>query len=404
MAGCVTERPPPRGVPVRPQANSGPASSTTAPPVEVPQGPVARPATGVTVNSAVRVAFYPLGSAVYDGQTLPLASPDGRFVAVQSGEAPDWPAILAEPAAAPTNRTTITAFDASGSKIEPIRTPEATPAGLMLGRAADDGGYLVESQQRDGTRWIGKVAWLSGRVEWLAKDEFCNSHAVLTPGGGVLYCRRPIGGQSNSLVLLAGGQVSKLDPGEGETYAFPMAGDDAGVVYACRITKGGTELEAIRVQEGVLKQTIMRRLLGGSSDILLAHQVAATASQPSFLPPQTRAEPRPLSLLWPRRGSLAVFNLSEGTFEPLAPRSIAAAPSPDPLSPGYFCTTPDGLVFVPKVGLGGPLGQVVTMISTAYVPRAVVSDPPGLLLVGPAPGSPDRLEVVRMNLRPGEAR
>ena len=81
LAGCASEQRAPQ--PERPS----PASP-------LPGGPIARPAGAVTV-SHVRVAVKPLGSVAYDGVTLPLVSPDARFVAVQEGTAPGWPALLA---------------------------------------------------------------------------------------------------------------------------------------------------------------------------------------------------------------------------------------------------------------------------------------------------------------------
>src|SRR5438105_2598111 len=106
LHGCVTERP-----------RRGPA----APPgtAQLPPGPVAAPVLDATSNSSVSVAVLPLGSVAYDGQVLPQLSPDGRFAAVEEGEAPTWPTLLAQPGARPALRTTIAAYDLSGAS--PIR-------------------------------------------------------------------------------------------------------------------------------------------------------------------------------------------------------------------------------------------------------------------------------------------
>lgn len=400
LAGCVTEvqsGPGSRGVPVRPGGAAPTASD--APKATLPDGPVATPAVAVTSSAAVRVTFFPAGSVPYDGATLPLVSPDGKYLAVQSGEAPTWPTLLAEPAAEPVNRTTITVFDVSGPTPSPMNGPDPVPGGLMLGRAADGAGFLVESPQRDGSRWIGRVAWGTGNLQWLAKDGNCNAHGVLTGDGSLLFTRRAPGATEADLVLVAHGKPESVRPAGGETFAFPMAGDDPSVVYACRIGRNATDLEAIRVRGGKLEGTVMRRLLGASADPLLAHQVAQTSPGPAS--GRLGLEPGPLVLYSPRTGCMAVFDLSSGVFEALTPKSVAAARSPDPLSPGYFCTTPEGLAFVPKIGSGGPTGAGTTVIGTQYVPRLIAAGPeqPSLLLVGPVRQTPDRLELVRMILK-----
>lgn len=408
LAGCVSEvqsGPGSRGVPVRP---GGPAPATSdSPKPTLPDGPVATPAVAVTSSAAVRVTFFPAGSVPYDGATLPLVSPDGKYLAVQSGEAPSWPTLLAEPASEPVNRTTITVFDVSGPAPTPVEGPDPVPGGLMLGRAADGAGFLVESPQRDGSRWIGRVAWGTGKLQWLVKDGNCNAHGVLTSDGSLVFTRRAPGAPESDLVLISPGKPESVRPAGGETFAFPMVGDDPAVVYACRIGRNATDLEAIRVQGGKLEGTVMRRLLGGSADPLLAHQVALTSPGPA--PARLGLEAGPLVLFSPRTGCMAVFDLSSGVFEALTPKSVAAARSPDPLSPGYFCTTAEGLSFVPKIGSGGPTGAGTTVIGTQYVPRLIAAGPdrPSLMLVGPVRQTPDRLELVRMVLKarteaPGE--
>lgn len=391
VAGCVTQvEGPERGIRVKPASDRTPATNAST--ATIPSGPVAKPAASVTTSAAVRLTLFPLGNVLYDGQTLPLASPDGHFLAVQSGEAPNWPTILAERGQEPTTRTTLRVFDVSGTAATLVSTVELSAWGLMLGRSADGEGYLVESPQRDGSRWIGKVGWLTGKVEWMAQGTSVNAHAVMVPGGGIAWTRRTIDSKNAELVLAWPGhkEVSIRPPGEG-SYWFPMVSGDAGVVYALRTHAGGTDLEAIRINDGTLDAVMVTRTLAGTNDPLLAHQIAMTAA-----PSVGGAASGPLVCLSPRHGRMAVFNLGTGLFEPLGGKTLAAISSPDPRSPGYFCTTADSLVYVPKIGTGEASGGAAPVLTGAYVARAAWTNPASLLLIGPVKGQADRLEVVRV--------
>ncbi|CAG1003520.1 hypothetical protein PHYC_03072 [Phycisphaerales bacterium] len=395
-SGCVVEqREPGRGVVVRPTSPSGrPARAVAPPKATLPQGPVAKPAVGMTTSASVNVTLHPLGTVLYDGQALPLVSPDGRFMAVQCGEAPTWPTILAEDGAQPVNRTTVTLFDISGSAARALSTGASGLGGIMLGRAADSEGFLVEAPQRDGSRWIGKVNWLTGEVGWAARDENVNAHAVLTPAGGVLFARRAIGGKNAVLVLHEPGHNEDTREAADGSYLFPMPSSERDIVYTLRTHAGGTDFEVLRVKDGRFESSVIRRNLAGTSDPLLAHQMAVTAGPMG----PTGREHRSLVCLSPRHGRIAAFDLSAGLFEPLAPGTVAAAAAPEGSSPGYFCTTGDSLVFVPKVGTGSESGVAVPVLSSPYVPRATWGAPGNLLLVGPVKNVPDKLEILRVTL------
>ncbi|MFN5946280.1 MAG: hypothetical protein ACK46I_14475, partial [Phycisphaerae bacterium] len=119
LSGCVTEVDNPRGVPLPKQKETQRSKLPTKPagktserspsePAEVvppgqlpplPDGEIARRADSPTLTSRVQVAVVPLGVISYDGQTLPLVSPDGRFIAVQQGQPPAWQTVLAQDSA-----------------------------------------------------------------------------------------------------------------------------------------------------------------------------------------------------------------------------------------------------------------------------------------------------------------
>ncbi|PKL33850.1 MAG: hypothetical protein CVV40_00310, partial [Planctomycetes bacterium HGW-Planctomycetes-2] len=166
--GCVVEpgAPTSRGVPYRPAPSErAPPRGARSAPARPPDGPIATPATGAaSVTTSVRVEVLPLGVVPFDGQTLPIVSPDGRFLAVQIGEAPAWPTILAAPGAAIPLAARIEIYSLAGAA--PKRIEPATPLtpGLILTRACDDGGFLVEAPRPDGSRWIGRIPWTGDGV------------------------------------------------------------------------------------------------------------------------------------------------------------------------------------------------------------------------------------------------
>ena len=105
----------------------------------------------------------------YDQFLLPIVSPDSRYVATSTGLSPGAPTRLAEPGAP----------SPLGTGIEVWRLDQASndcsiayrlPPPLLLGRSADQEGFIVESPLPDGARDIGKVDWESGEIEWLVKD------------------------------------------------------------------------------------------------------------------------------------------------------------------------------------------------------------------------------------------
>lgn len=399
LASCVVERASNPGVPVRP-ANAAPRST---PPVPLPDGPVATPANVPQSNASIRLDLEPLGTVVYDGQALPLSSPDGRWLVTQSGEAPDWATILADDGAAPPNRTTLTIFESAAAPLKASSNSAQLPPGLMLGRAADNAGFLVEAPQRDGSRWIGKVLWASGRLDWLVKDANINAHATLTSDGTLLYTSRAAGETRRAVCLLSSAGVDRRAAPDA-SYAYPLVGDDPTIVFVPRQSDQGTELEAIRLStEGHLVAakfgaSLYRRPLARSSDILLAHQMAITS--PGAMPLRAGGEEArviaPLVCLSPRHVTSGAFDAQSGAFEPLVPKSVAAIASPDPAQPGYFCTLADSLVFIPR---GSKLGVApANILSEPFVPRAALSPDPEVILFGPVRGSPDQLKVLRLHL------
>lgn len=409
LAGCVTEkrtgfRPPPKQEPV-----------------QLPPGPIAQPApANSTTSSRVEVQLAPLGNVHYDGQVLPLVSPDGRFLAVEDREAPGWPALLAQVGALPPVGTRLAAYDATSPPLKRIEWPQALPPGVLLGRSADSRGFLVEMVRPDGARWIGRVEWLTGRLEWLAQGDQVNAHGVLTAQGWLVYTRRDKLNDAAALVVRMpdGSEISSA--AEAGTYAFPLASDEPDVVYALRSAGDLLELEAVHVlvepgHPARFGSAFAQGLLARGTDPALAYEVVIPL-QGALAKPSTETTPtsdgasgaapefgfEPLVVFHPQMQKMALFDPRTGSFAPLAPRSISAVRWDAPGAPGYLCTTPGGLVFFPMPTLPGDvterpsLGREVRVLAKSYVPRVTLDPQRPVILFGPAGRDPEVLEVLSM--------
>ncbi|MFM9996627.1 MAG: hypothetical protein ACKVU4_12610 [Phycisphaerales bacterium] len=374
-------------------------------------GPVASPA-GSTTTFHVRTEVIPLGALPYDGQVLPLVSPGGRYLAVQDGAPPTWSTLLAEFAATPPTATRLGVYDMAARPPARVELPEPLPRGLVLGRACDDRGFLVEAPRDDGSRWIGRVGWLGGGVEWLVQGTAVNAHAALTRDGDALFTRRSPAGDRAALVLRsADGHEAELSDPAG-SYAMPLVAGDPRTAHALVFSPQGLELETLRIVEDppgggrrVLVPAGARSRLASRGDAALAYQVAAPAQLP--WPGDTLRDPRaPVVLYHPRIGRMAVFDEASGSFVALAPGSIAAAHWPRAGREGFFCTAPQGLVFTPtptpeERGSLRPRPPDARVLASPYVPRLTGDPQRPLLLFGPDPQDRSRLQLFQMRLDGG---
>ena len=146
------------------------------------------------------VGDAPLGFSAMDwvvgqipvyGRDVPLTSPDGRYLAVETGPKVGPETLLASSGArVPTaNGVEIWKIDAPASQVS--LTQRLAPP-LLLGQSADERGFLVESPRPDGSRWIGKVSWTTGDIEWLVQDDQVNAFASLGPEGQLAWSTRAV--------------------------------------------------------------------------------------------------------------------------------------------------------------------------------------------------------------------
>jgi hypothetical protein len=233
------------------------------------QPPSLVPVSGSISGSAASIDFRPFGAIPTDGITLPVLSPNGRYMAVQTGAAPDLATALARPGQRPPLASRIALY-----RIDPrglVRLGE-TDGGLVLGRNADDRGVLVEGPQTDGTRWIGRLDWNNLEPEWLVQDGNVNAFAALGADGMLAYSARPVTSTLFDLVVRKGDSVRRLDGDGTRSYLFPALSADAATVFALVLRDGILELGSADPASGeTLKQSLARAFVTdrGSDELAL---------------------------------------------------------------------------------------------------------------------------------------
>lgn len=410
LSACVTQKPHTRGMAVpsnaSPQDVAAAREASNNQPIELPKGPVASPVSGATTNSRIQAQLLPLGSIPYDGLVLPLSSPNARFLATHENEPPSWPTLLAADESSVPVNTHISIFSLGEKGLQPVAPVEPLPSGLLLGRAADDDGFLVEAPQPDASRWIGKVSWVSARLTWLVRSSHINAHAVLLPGNLLLFTRRDIAGVHSALVLRRPDASESILDNPAFAFAFPIATQDSTLVYALGLGESSISILAVRLisESGTprLGSVSARRELAKSTDLALAYQIASSVQCTSTLrTPSAPLYQEPAAIFAPVLSRMAVFDPAASELLPLVPGSIAAVHYQNEATSGYFCTTQQSLVFTPEPRRVDTSDQQrrndAKIIQTPFVPRATTDKQRPILLFGPTKSDPTHLQLIALN-------
>ncbi|MBC7836098.1 MAG: hypothetical protein H7Y88_13515 [Phycisphaerales bacterium] len=449
--GCITER-----TPIRPGGGGGGGGMM----IRDPTAP-ARPTAGAsTTVSRIQADIKRLGLIPFDGLTLPLTSHDGRWIATQHGPVPSWEAILGFPGSDLSASTRISLFAVSDSAITPAPGDPSVPRGVMLGRAADDHGFLVESPRPDGERWIGKADWATGDITWLVQEHACAAHAVFLSDGSLAFTRTslpPATSRSELVVLGPAGEprgtysVEGGRGGAGATLAFPLpVGDTPQIaVFALRprrmelvvIGPPGYEAPATsgaqneRDDQSSSQWTVVSRLplTAAAGTLSAAYAATAAMNQPVWhgMPGKSAhgrgdgerenrgagciaffdAATSRVVLFWPGEEGRG------GTIRPLAPGSSSAVPmwgvgraGSVVGAEGWVAATPKSLIFQRMLMVGDNAqwkdrelwqqgGDGMTVLNQGYLPRLTTFSGAYLLFAPASESSGSELEVSLTKMR-----
>ncbi len=384
-------------------------------PMMLPEdGTIAQPITSGNMATHVQVTVVPLGIVSYDGQTLPIVSPDGRFIAVQNGGAPTWATILATQAQTPADLARLHIYEVTDKGLRQIATTASVPKGAVLGRDATNEGFLIESVQASGARWIGEVRWVTGETRWLVQGGSVNCHAAWLRSetdDALVYTRREIGEQTRgSLIVLHRGVEQVVSTGAW-WFATPSASGNH--VYACEIGDG-LVISAFGVNRngGQLRVAgpIAKRSLSSEADPAMAYQVFASLQPGAWMARQTGGgeDADVIGIIDPAAGREALYDSKAGALRALGRGTVASVrwdevDQSGVRAAGYFLTSRQGLVFLPDSAVGTNL-EPARVLGSPYVPR-VVRDARGasLLCFGPGKGGFSQLEVLRVVVGGAEA-
>lgn len=378
--------------------------------------PISEPITGPIVAETPRsetaityraAAVNIIGEVDYDRHSLPLIRPGGEYLVVQRGEAPTWPTVFAQSRAIQPIYTSQQIYriehDAQSGRITLAEHLRIRDVGI-LGRSADAEGFLVEAPQADGSRWIGKVAWESGEVEWLVRGSDINAFAALSPQGRLAWCRRPVedGDGTFELFIQADNEVWRVPADAGE-WLFPIWARSGETLFALQLSARrppnppALDLVALDVRRReMLDQWQSRRRLLEAANRSSAYKMISTL--------QDHADPvMEDRMLFFHAGTdfgrVCLFDPGRDGLQLLTRATIAAAWTAD--GRAALLASEDTLYFQ-SVSLGE---SPIELLGGAYVPRRVGHEIYPYMLFSPVPRQPGRIRLIAMRLitSPAEA-
>ena len=358
--------------------------------------PVVRTRTaGLTESLYARSLLVTFGAIDYDGETLPLQSPDGSFIAAQSGVAPTLDTLHATPQATVPIGSSIQIHRLIHDTDGPRIVTEATlQSGLILGRSANERGFLVEAPRPDGERWIGLVRWEDFEVDWLVQDEQVNAFATLGPGGRLAWSSRPMHGGSWKLNIRTPHGAWQIGD-ENIQYVMPTWNSSGEGLFTMQLARDGM-LSAVYFHgedEAVMRQS--RRIINLSHDMRIGGAMQTMVAHPAIV--GTPGLSRPTLLFYhPHYNQLAVWR----PFRTDGQRSVL-------LEAGTVAAAIDASGFV-VMGtdtevIGRPLDRHnprVTLGRMTAVPRLTASSDLPYLLIAPSEERPKQLLITGMKILP----
>ncbi len=268
-------------------------------------------------DAHVRFRLEPLCSIDYDGFALPLVSPDGHLAAVQATSSADWATLLASIDGGQPNAGTVSIVSLEvAAKSKPI---EVAGTDLLLGRSADDEGFLVESPRVDGSRWIGRVAWSGGDPLWLVDGDDVNAFATRGSGDAIAWCHRARDKSRFALRVRQGGVTQEIPAPEDGSWLAPTFSSDAKYLYALRLRDGVLAACAFPLSQAMSPRPTISIDLSWRADARVAYQ--------TLIPLRTSGSAGDARLWFfhPRFGRAAVWNPLNNRVALASPGSASSA-------------------------------------------------------------------------------
>ncbi|MFO0784206.1 MAG: hypothetical protein U0636_11045 [Phycisphaerales bacterium] len=273
----------------------------------------------------------------HDGTTLPVVSPNGLHVAVQTSTDASLMVRLGDPLPAKGVRTRIEAVSLDAGT---LGMPEGNLEGAwLLGRAATDDGYLVERPRPDGSRDILLAPWSGAQPVPLVVNGRTNAFATWAQDGSLAWCQRPPEAGDWRIVVRRKGQERVLDAPAGQRWLFPMFAGDGTGIFALRLEGGALALAWLPYEADGFPVIVGRSLDAQPISLAATYPMAAACAEPEGGMAASPPGSDHVVVFHPNLGR-AVAWTPGGVLEPLAEHSLAAAVlDPD----AVLVTTPEML-------------------------------------------------------------
>lgn len=353
---------------------------------------------GVSRTVQVVAGVLPLGSVPYDNMTLPLVSPDGRWLATQTAAPPTWGTALAEQGAHVPSATHVKVYQLDLREgIDPKdRKAPVLKFGLtesvLLGRSCDSEGFLIESPREDGSRWIGKASWKDGTIAWLVQGSDVNAFAALGTRNRLAWSRRTQTADKFDLVVRDGAQEWSVS-GAGESWIMPQWSNQDDGLFVLTLADGSLDANfGLASTQAEFEQSRQHLALATESTVYTAYQ---SMSGQTGAVDGTTTVPDQLVFFHPAARRAALWRPladSSRRFAYLYSKSIAGLVDEEEFA---FTATNDGLL---RQSLARP-SEYLQLVAGTQIPRATTSSSWPFMLLSPGQSS---VGIMAMRLLPRE--
>jgi len=193
-------------------------------------------------TSYTNAVVAPLGAVPWNEHSIPLVHPGSEYIAVQSGDPVSWDIRLASAEAGVLGNTAITVYrvEKSADSGRPFLSKQYRLVDVgLLGREANESGFLIESPQDDGARWIGFVDWESGQLSWLVRGSDVNAFGSLSDDGRLAWSWRSVEEARFGLIVQGDNEVYRL-PADGGDWLMPVWSGNGKVLFSFRLSEDDT--------------------------------------------------------------------------------------------------------------------------------------------------------------------